>query len=193
MVTGERVAQGQQPGRKESRNACGRGQAPSPFRDPHSHPWLVGFHPTFPISSWLQRHPDDGWGTEVKLSPSCLQDRQPYSVCTEVTDEGSCPPTLMRCYFPHSVHVVRTAWTNSLLFFFPKAETGIYFVGIFGVGALAENIVFRNFWRMWTWVLLHDSSCSWFFVVVIFLAHKNIPSWSHLPQFSKCHSIWQWD
>lgn len=103
---------------------CGQGQAPSPLSGTPSLPTskvLAGFiRPSYQpdcggLSRWLGE-------IEVKLSSSCLQDRQPYSVCTEVTDEGSCPPTLMRCYFPHSVHVVRTRWTNSLLFFFSKKQ-----------------------------------------------------------------------
>lgn len=68
-----------------------------------------------------------------------------------------------------------------VLIFFSKGETGIHFVDIFGDGALAENIVFRNFWRMQSWVLLHESCCSWLFV--IFLAIKTFWAEVVLPSF----------
>lgn len=68
-----------------------------------------------------------------------------------------------------------------VLIFFQEQRQGVYLMDIFGDGALAENIVFRNFWRMQSWVLLHESSCSWLFV--IFLAIKTFRAEVVLPSF----------
>ena len=95
--------------------------------------WTAGKHPA--LSGTLT--PIQGWLDSIQPSPSAPDSRGirmtaegqrltclchacragSHTPFAEVTDEGSCPPTLMRCNFPHSIHVVRTAWTNFLLFF----------------------------------------------------------------------------